>query len=1129
MDDMEKLRAFYDLAPVAFQSLDKNGLLLWVNEKWLQITGYLRNEVENHDFTDFIAPLDRKNFSEYYIDFKNRGTTENYYLRLLARDGHIIHALFNGKVIFDTQNRFRHSHCSFIDITDQKLAEIKLVERHAQFKQLFAHAKDAILIVNNKNKIIDCNPAFEKMTTCPANELFENSFNDYFIFSKSSKEKFSFKDLSTGRSQKAFGHIKNHHQSLIPVELYAHKINDSLYQIIIHHLTLQELTGSKLNHLKEPFNILTKHDFAWEYWLLPGGDYVYISDGCKRISGYSSDELIADPELFFTRISPEDRDSVRHHYKNENLPDSPAHYREFSITAKNGQTVHIAHQCMPVFDSDGNWLGRRGINRDISAQKALEKRITDERDLAQKYLDIVNSMIVAIDTEGTILMLNRKGGEILGYNPDRLIGKNWLDTIIPKNERPKIKKIISTFKEGGLKSFEQVENYVLTKNGATRLIRWHNTFIRDDKGEIAILLSSGEDITEQKARERLIQESDARYRVLFENITDYVLVIDPSEFPPRIVDCNAMAHQYHGYTRDEFIGLAITDVMDVQNRKLVQQRLEKMYRGETLRFESVHIRKDGSKFNVEIMAKLINLQNKKLIYTIERDITQKKHIENELKTLSVGIQQSPVAVIITNTKGNIEYVNPTFCKDSGYTNSECLNKNPQFIKSGVHDKEFYKDLWDTINAGNWWHGELCNQKKDGSKYWVSATIGPIKNDHGEITKYIGFQNNINKHKILEEEFRQSQKMEAIGRLAGGVAHDFNNLLTVITGYSELTMMKLEKDHPARAAIEQIAGAGKRAETLVSQLLAFSRKQISSPKIVDINQIIKEMEKMLRRILGEDIHFELRLKNSLPLIKIDTGQLEQIIMNLAVNARDAIQSGGHIHITTEVTPVKAGEHLDKAPGDYVSIIVEDDGCGMDAETQKHIFEPFFTTKGKGKGTGLGLATVYGIVEQNDGFIAIKSVPDIGTAFRVSFPTVEKMDIHQTAKPTFNQEGVRGNQTILVVEDEPHTLTFLSDLLKNFGYRIMTAQNGREALDLIRTSPDIDLVFSDVIMPELSGTELRQFIQNEYPQLKVLLMTGYMDDSFQSAALSPEELILKPINPVQLLEKLHSLFQGNPQPG
>ena len=477
-----------------------------------------------------------------------------------------------------------------------------------------------------------------------------------------------------------------------------------------------------------------------------------------------------------------------------------------------------------------------------------------------------------------------------------------------------------------------------------------------------------------------------------------------------------------------------------------------------------------------------------------------KRLENsrkEISRLATVIEQAVQIVIITDLKGNIEYVNPAFEKITGYSATEAIGRNPRILKSGEQDGGFYKNLWDTITSGKTWQGIFANKKKDGTIFYDRAVIFPIKNKQNEIVNFAAVKQDVTKERKLEQQLQQAHKMESIGTLAGGVAHDFNNILTIINGYSEIALLNMDESNPLYSKMTAIQEAGHRAENLTRQLLAFSRKQIYKTEVVEINDVIQDMEKMLRRLISEDIRIKMILPKNLPKIKADKSQLEQVFMNLLLNARDAVNAKSkenykkEIIIETgfsELDEDYAAQHPGISAGSYICFSVSDNGIGMDETIRRQVFEPFFTTKEKYKGTGLGMSTVYGIVKQNSGCIFVYSELNEGTRVKIYWPvTKEKKVSDQTEESAAEMSG---KETILLVEDDLAVCEFASAALSSFGYTVIKAKNGQAALEKIESENlKFDLIITDIIMPELNGKEFVEKAREIYPSLKVVFVSGY----------------------------------------
>lgn len=525
-----------------------------------------------------------------------------------------------------------------------------------------------------------------------------------------------------------------------------------------------------------------------------------------------------------------------------------------------------------------------------------------------------------------------------------------------------------------------------------------------------------------------------------------------------------------------------------------------------------------------------------ILEDLKEENAARRQKEAELQRVMMAVEQAGEVVFITDVGGTIQYVNPAFELVTGYTRQEALGQNPRMLKSGEQNDAFYRDLWETITSGRIWKGRVVNRRKDGTLYTEESTISPVKDATGRIVNLVSVQRDITEHLRLSEEtarlqeqFQQAQRLQSVGRLAGGVAHDFNNMLNVILGYGEIVLAQLHPGDPLRSNVEKIVEAGHRSAALTRQLLAFSRKQILQPEALNLNDLIRNFEKMLCRLIGEDIQLELTLAPDISPVLVDPGQIEQVIMNLAVNSRDAMPAGGKLLIETaavELDQVYAENHPGVTPGDFVLLAVTDTGSGMTREVMSQIFEPFFTTKEKGKGTGLGLATVYGIVKQSGGNIWVYSEPGKGTTFKVYLPQTDRAQ-----EPAAGQlEAVSptgGDEHILVVEDEESLRELAEALLSRLGYKVTLAANGGEALLLVEEKGlQPDLIITDVVMPNLSGKQLIDRLRRTYPLIKALYMSGYTDNAIaHHGVLDPgTPFIQKPFTTRGLADKVQQVLRG-----
>ena len=549
------------------------------------------------------------------------------------------------------------------------------------------------------------------------------------------------------------------------------------------------------------------------------------------------------------------------------------------------------------------------------------------------------------------------------------------------------------------------------------------------------------------------------------------------------------------------IGKTAADIMTKEEACAVAQEDRKILTGEVtiLSAEAPRVSAKGDVhwFSSTILPLKSNDNTIVGLVGISFDITQKKITEMELGLLATAVYQTGEAIVITDPEGNIQYVNPAFEKITGYSAEEAIGKNPSFLSSGKCSNTFYTDLWETIKKGKTWHGHFFNRKKDGSFYEEEADISPVIMADGEVSNFIAVKRDVSKEMTLENQLKQSQKMEAIGRLAGGIAHDFNNILTAILGYTELLLASMDNKDPLYRNIDEIRKAGMRATTLTKQMLAFSKKQIVQHKSLSLNETLNGLEDMLKRIIGENINLEFNLDPKLDFVLSDKGQIEQIIVNLLVNAKDAVSdSEGEVSIDTSNVYLKEGfsdGNFDSPPGAYVLLKVKDNGCGIPEENLQQIFEPFFSKENESAGTAFGLSTVYAIVKQHKGFIDLESHIGSGTTFNIYLPSV--MDEVSSPEEDTAMGGVftTGSGLIMIVEDEPLILELATSIVEFGGYTVIPCLSAEDALEKFnKVEHELILLITDLVLGGMRGDELAVKLREKKPDLKVLYMSGYVGE-------------------------------------
>jgi PAS domain S-box-containing protein len=711
--------------------------------------------------------------------------------------------------------------------------------------------------------------------------------------------------------------------------------------------------------------------------------------------------------------------------------------------------------------------------------------------------------------------------ELLAYSRADFLGKElWEIGLFSDKEASQ-----AVFRELQVSGYIRYEDLPLqTRHGQSREVEFVSNVYEEDGHQV--IQCNIRNITERKRVEGALRESEERYKGLIDSAFDGVVIIKN-----RIIkSANRAYPEMFGYTLEELVG------MDVLQLTSEPEFVRSQIATNEPRYETIGLKKDGTCINVEVSAKACLYEGEPARLSAVRDITERKRAEEQLRhqldfteaiTSSLG-----EGLYALDKNGRVIFMNPAAEIGLGWQQEELLGQSMHEVIHFQRADRRRRSSEDCPLLGVLKSGRTLKvdsdvfTRKDGTIFPVSYSSSPIITEGQVIGAVLAFHD-ITERITLEEQFRQSQKMEAVGQLAGGVAHDFNNLLTVINGYSDLTLARLQAEDPLRRNLEEIRKAGDRAAALTRQLLAFSRKQVLQPKVFNLNSIVSDLERMLRRLIGEDLELRTVLESELGSIKADPGQIEQIIMNLVVNARDALPKGGKL--TIETTNVYLADdytkhHIAVVPGPFVMLAVSDTGIGMDEQTRARVFEPFFTTKLAGKGTGLGLSTVYGIVTQSGGNIWVYSEVGRGTTFKVYLPRVDE-GAQEYKRSAETVEDLEGTGTILLAEDEEMVRTLARQVLEMYGYQVLEAANGGAALLICeRHTEGIHLLLTDVVMPEMSGPELADRLAQLHPRMKVLFMSGYTDDTIVHQGVLDEgtPFIQKPFAPDDLARKVKEVL-------
>jgi PAS domain S-box-containing protein len=890
------------------------------------------------------------------------------------------------------------------------------------------------------------------------------------------------------------------------------------------------------------------------FWMNQNAGFYYVNDQACRSLGYTREELMRLNLFDIDPVFPKERwEETWEKMENGQIETFRA---ESCHRRKDGAVFPIEVMAKHICLSNNLKL-LLAVTRDMTERKRMEADLTYERDLLRTLLDQSPDKIYFKDTQSRFIKAGMAHARLFGVaSPEDLLGKTDFDFFTEEHARPAFadeQKITRT----GVPVIGKVEKEVWQDGREDTWVLTTKMPFHDKDGKIIGTFGVSKDITALKKIENALAYERDLFEMLMDQSPDSIYFKDRQSRFVRF----SQAKVKRGFAAELARHTAAHPDEQEENRPAhlaSEERFAEYLVGKTDfdLFSEAHARpafedeQEIIRTGVPVVGKVekeIWLDGRETwvltskmpfrnndgqivgTFGVSKDITEFKEAEAQLRQLSRAVEQSPACIVITDPAGNIAYVNPKFTAVTGYSFAEALGKNPRILKSGETPAAAYTELWQTITAGKEWHGVFHNKKKNGELYWEMASISPIFDATGKITHFLAVKEDVTERKRLEEQLFQSQKMETIGKLAGGVAHEFNSILTAIIGQSELLIEDLPAGDPLAQNAAEIHKAADRAATLTRQLLAYGRKQFLRPEALELNQVLASMDGMLRHLMGgETVEVKIIPAIGLHTVKADAGQIEQVIMNLALNARAAMPNGGKLTLeTANVTVDKesVGRYPELPPGEYALLAITDTGTGMSPEVKARVFEPFFTTKDVGKGPGLGLSTCYGIIKQSGGHISVYSELGRGTTFKIYLPQISTANQSQPPPPK-SSALPGGTETILLVEDDPALCEMAATLLRRLGYNVLTAANGVEALGVKQqsTTGHIDLLFTDVVMPHMSGKELSDRVRALYPHTRILFTSAYTENaSIQQGVLNDGMAFLqKPFTPTALACKVREVL-------
>ncbi len=1090
------------------------GKITDVNTSTERATGRTRMELIGTDFSDyFTEPVKAR--AGYQQVFRE-GSVRDYPLELRHSDGSVTSVLYNATLYRNELGQVVGIFAAARDITERKRADEAVRLSEERFRSLVAAASQVVWTTDPNGNVISDVPAWRAYTGQTLEEvrgagwleaLHPEDRARTFATWQHSVETHSSYEIEY-RVRRHDGQYRYFAARGVPVMNTDGSIREWVgFCANIHERKQAE---QKISQLAE---IVASSDDAIISKTLDG-IITSWNKGAEKIYGYAEGEVIG--KSISIMVPPALKDEVPQILNRIITGEHVEHY-ETVRRRKDGQDIQMSLTISPIRDPQGRVVAASTVGRDVTERKRIE---VQKEQYHKFFMLSIDPMCIA-DPFGCFMRVNPAFVQLSGYSESELISRPFLEFVLPEDRQRTIDEMEMQVKVRPSLNFE---NRYLRKDGSVVSLSWTAYFDRKE----GVTYATAHDVAERKRAEEALRQSEAQLKeaqrvanvgswrlnlatnqVVWTEELYRMFGLDPNLPPPLYTE-----HQIL-FTPESWQRLSTALSRTCETGVPYELELE-------------IVRGNGSKG--WILARGEPLRNTQgaivELHGIAQDITARKQAEEHLRKLSRAVEQSPSSIIIADKAGNIEYANPKFMQITGYSFEEVVGKNPRILKSGEMSAESYKQLWDTISAGREWRGEFHNRKKNGELYWESATISPILDAEGKITHFLAEKEDITEKKLLEAQFLRAQRLESIGHLAGGIAHDLNNILAPILMSIELLKEEV-KSQENLSMLGILQSSARRGVDIVKQVLTFARGAEGRHVPLQPSHLLKELAKMIRETFPKNITLKIELEKSCWAVSGDATQLHQVLLNLTVNARDAMPQGGTLRLAIE--DVLLDEDAARlipgtVPGPYVMLRISDTGTGISQEIAGKIFDPFFTTKGPEKGTGLGLSTVSGIVKSHGGFIQFDSIPGCGTEFKVYLPAqTESAPSNGGKAPQSLPQGQ--NELILIVDDEEAVLSMAKLILESNGYRVLTASGGIEALALYSEKrAQIDLVATDLNMPYLSGLETIAKLKKLNPNVKTIVFTGadLAQEPSMAGRLAKYSCLKKPFNIALLLNTLRQIL-------
>jgi PAS domain S-box-containing protein len=1135
-----RYRALVESINDAILSLDAGGKVTYVSPVIRNVGGWMPEQWLGQPFTNFVHSDDLSTVRTG-VEGILAGQPGQIQFRLLDNTGVFRHVRLSARPIVQ-DGRVVGLAGILSALTERKGAEQKAARRQNHYRALVEASNDAIFVHEllpglTPGFIVKVNDVAVKRMGYSAAEFAALTPADLDAPELAGGHRHAFEKLcAEGHVTLETIHVAKDGRR-IPVEVSARlaEIDGKTFSVAFaRDITERKRAEEALRNSEAKYRRIV--DTANEgIWVSEGADLLatFVNARMAEMLGYPQEEMLGRPYTDFMF----EEDIPDHQQRINNRRRAISEHYERRFRRKDGQTVWFHVSAVPILDEHHSFQGSFAMYTDITERKRAEEALRNSEARYRRIVDTASEGIWVVGGNLLTTFVNTRMAALLGCRPEEMLGRPHSDFMFEED----IPDYLQRMKNRRRGTSERYERRFRRKDGQTVWVLISAVPVLDEQGRFEGAFAMHTDITERKQMEEAIRVSERRHRALFESAPDSIFLMRDGVF----IECNEMALQMYGCTREQIIGhspIELSPPQQPDGRSSTEAALEKIQRAlnseETVRFEWLHWRADHTPFDAEVTLKRFDLAGEAHLASIVKDVSQRKNAERALRLseerAQLGAQAAKIGYFDHDHITDEIYLSPWTREILGYGPDETLTL--QKYVAMVHPEDRAQVAAEIERSHDPAGDGLLDKEyrlvlRDSRIRWIAMRTRTLFEGEGAArhnVRTVGALLDITERKRLEAQYEQAQKMEAVGRLAGGIAHDFNNILGLILGSSELAQDRVEPDHPVASNIAQIKQAAERAAGLTKKLLAFSRQQVIYPVVLDLNKVVRNALEMLKPLLGEDVRLVFQAKEGLGLVRADPGQIDQILMNLGVNARDAMPSGGRIVIATHNVDLdeKYGQqHGVVVPGPYVMLSMGDTGEGIAPHDLPRIFEPFFTTKEPGKGTGLGLATVYGIVRQSNGYIWVYSEPGTGTTFKIYFPRVQ--DVEHVPEPESEGKVQGGTETILLVEDESGLRDVAVNLLESSGYTVLQAENASQALILAQnyTLP-IELLLTDVIMPNMSGIELCAHLRKIRPDIKLLYMSGYAGQQLGHYGKFEQEIefLEKPFTRNSLLKKVRAVLDS-----